>query len=384
MKHEELIDFTQKILETNYLPVYKFTLPCENLEHLDQGLRYHILGVKNTSQFFQDLFEKLKPGKVYFNTDLFQCTFAFLLLPDEKTVFYCGPVVFEKMQGERFEELFSSLPLKKEKKLYGNSCEIVYSNTDFFDHWNNAYKHCLRDQEHPFSNIDVIEKRYESENMLINAVASGRESQTLELISKFETWLLPQRTTNNLRDMKNYTITLNTLLRKAAEQTGVHPIHIDAYSNCNVVMLESLTSPQQCLRAQQTIALGYCRIIKEHQHQIHSPLIRKVVAYLETDLSADLTLNNLASHLGVNASYLSTLFSKEMGTSLTDYVNHYRIEHAQTLLANTDVPIKDIALRCGIGDIHYFTRLFKKISGVTPKAWRESTSILNREGKKSL
>ena len=48
MKHEELIDFTQKILETNYLPVYRFTLPCENLEHLDQGLRYHILGVKNT------------------------------------------------------------------------------------------------------------------------------------------------------------------------------------------------------------------------------------------------------------------------------------------------------------------------------------------------
>ena len=77
MKHEELIDFTQKILETNYLPVYRFTLPCENLEHLDQGLRYHILGVKNTSQFFHDMFEKLKQGKVYFNTDLFQCTFAF-------------------------------------------------------------------------------------------------------------------------------------------------------------------------------------------------------------------------------------------------------------------------------------------------------------------
>ena len=54
MKHEELIDFTQKILEANYLPVYQaLTLPCENLEHLDQGLRCHILGVKNTSQFFQ-------------------------------------------------------------------------------------------------------------------------------------------------------------------------------------------------------------------------------------------------------------------------------------------------------------------------------------------
>ena len=92
--------------------VYRFELPCEDLDHLDQGLRRHILGVKNTSRFFNDLFEKLKPGKIYFNTDLFQCTFVFLLLPGTKTVFYCGPVVFEKIQGNRFEELFSSLPLK--------------------------------------------------------------------------------------------------------------------------------------------------------------------------------------------------------------------------------------------------------------------------------
>ena len=230
MKYEELIDFTQKILEANYLPVYRFELPCEDLDHLDQGLLRHILGVKNTSRFFNDLFEKLKPGKIYFNTDLFQCTFVFLLLPGTKTVFYCGPVVFEKIQGNRFEELFSSLPLKDTyhdsiqayyqklpflgsyamfeslflefgKKLYGDSCEVVYSNTDFFDHWNNAYKNCLRDEEHPFSNIDVIEKRYEAENMLINAVSSGRESQDLEITSKFESWLLPQRISNNLRDM---------------------------------------------------------------------------------------------------------------------------------------------------------------------------------------
>lgn len=66
MKHEELIDFTQKILETNYLPVYKFTLPCENLEHLDQGLRYHILGLKNTSQFFSGSIREAKTRKSVF------------------------------------------------------------------------------------------------------------------------------------------------------------------------------------------------------------------------------------------------------------------------------------------------------------------------------
>ena len=131
MKYEELIDFTQKILEANYLPVYRFELPCEDLDHLDhldQGLRRHILGVKNTSRFFNDLFEKLKPGKIYFNTDLFQCTFVFLLLPGTKTVFYCGPVVFEKIQGNRFEELFSSLPLKD---TYHDSIQAYYQKLPF-------------------------------------------------------------------------------------------------------------------------------------------------------------------------------------------------------------------------------------------------------------
>ncbi|MFQ8693002.1 MAG: helix-turn-helix domain-containing protein [Blautia hansenii] len=58
--------------------------------------------------------------------------------------------------------------------------------------------------------------------------------------------------------------------------------------------------------------------------------------------------------------------------SLTDYVTNLRISYAKTLLAKTDVPIKSIAERCGIADIHYFTRLFKRICGMTPNAYRKS------------
>ena len=149
-------------------------------------------------------------------------------------------------------------------------------------------------------------------------------------------------------------------------------------------MLESLTSATQCLRAQQTIALPDTAGSSKNISTRFIPRSSgKVVAYLETDLSADLTLNTLAQHLGVNASYLSTLFTKEMGTSLTDYVNHYRIDHAKTLLANTDVPIKDIALRCGIGDVHYFTRLFKRISGMTQKRGGNLPLVCTERGRKN-
>ena len=241
MKNEQSINLIENILQANYIPVYRFTLPCEHPDQLDLGLRSYLLGISNTVEFFNGAFEKLKPKKIYFTTDKFRCTFVFLLLPDEKTVLHCGPVLFEKIQEERFEEVFQALNLPETyhdaleayyqklcyqssypmfeslflelgKTLYGSACEIVHSNADFFDHWNAAYENCLRDTEHPFSNIDMIEQRYESENALISAVTSGRESRAMEMTSQFGTHFLPKRTTNNLRDIKDYTITLNTLL----------------------------------------------------------------------------------------------------------------------------------------------------------------------------
>ena len=401
MKYDELVDLTQNILQTNYLSTYRLNLSDETFEHIDMGLRSDILNLKDTSDSFRELFQKAQPGKIYFNTDIFRCTFVYLLLPDKETIFYCGPVLFEKIQGERFNEIFASVSLPEElreplqhyyqrlpfqasysmfeslflelgKAMYKEQCEVIYSNADFFDHWDNTYKNYIRSAEHPFSNIDVIEDRYESENILMSAVSSGRESRALELTSRFGSLYLPQRTSNSLRDVKDYTITMNTLLRKATEHAGVHPVHIDAYSNHNVSTLEKLTSVEQVFEHQRKIVLGYCRIVKEHQHKVHSPLLKKVLAYMETDLSADLTLKTLSEHLGVNASYLSTLFSKEIGISLTDYVTNLRISYAKTLLAKTDVPIKSIAERCGIADIHYFTGLFKRICGMTPNAYRKS------------
>lgn len=408
MKNDELIELLENILRANYIPVHRVSLPFETTDLLDLGLRENILGIKDTVSFFNQIFKELETHKIYLITDIYHCTYVLMLLPDQNAVLHCGPVIFEKIQEERFEEVFAELSLPDSchdamevyyqqlcyhssypmfesiflefgKKLFNGTCELYYSSADFFDHWNSAYENCLRDTEHPFSTIDVIEKRYESENTLINAVASGNESRAMEMATKFGTYFLPKRTTNNLRDTKNYTITLNTLLRKAAEKAGVHPIHIDSYSNCNISMLEKLTSVEQCMAAQRKIVLGYCQIVEEHQQKSHSPLIRRILAYAETDLSADLTLKSLSAHLGVNASYLSTLFSKEMGMSLTEYVNTLRISHAKILLENTDIPIKSIASRCGIEDIHYFTRVFKKTCGVTPKGYRESSLLLRQE-----
>ena len=89
------------------------------------------------------------------------------------------------------------------------------------------------------------------------------------------------------------------------------------------------------------------------------------------DLTADLSLNNIAGQLGVNPTYLSALFRKECDCTLTEYVNRKRVEQAASLLSKTDKLVNTISYECGIQDTNYFIKLFKKYTGFTPTQYRE-------------
>jgi YesN/AraC family two-component response regulator len=103
-------------------------------------------------------------------------------------------------------------------------------------------------------------------------------------------------------------------------------------------------------------------------------LIRKVITHIDFDLTADLSLKAQAQLLNVNPSYLSTLFKKETGVTLTEYVNRRRMDHALLLLNSTGMQIQLIAQHCGIPDVNYFTKTFKKMVGQTPKKYRDMLS----------
>ena len=118
----------------------------------------------------------------------------------------------------------------------------------------------------------------------------------------------------------------------------------------------------------------YCLLVKNHSMKGYSLLIQKVLVRIDSDLTADLSLKTQAALLNVNASYLSTLFKKETGQTLTDYVNKKRVEHALFLLNSSSMQIQTIAQYCGIPDVNYFTKIFKKYVGKTPKEYRDEIS----------
>ncbi len=398
-----ILKFIECLLDDNHIPFHVYDSQDDiDLETADQGLRKTIFH----QEMFKEIFsgEKIIQKKLYNITDIFQCTYIMFLLPDSEKVFICGPVVFESFQGDRFDELMEKLQIPEElhdelrdyylgvtflssqsffmsifiqlaDHLFGkNEYEII--NTDFGDRerQNQLYKNYFRIPDKPFLSIQMIESRYKTENRLVQAVQSGNEARAMEALTELSTSLVPARLSNELRDLKDYSITLNTILRKAAESAGVHPIHIDSLSNTNVKSIESLSSVDQCRSFQRKCIQSYCRLVHRYALNHYSPLTQKVLTYVSTELDADLSLKSLAERLSVNASYLSSLFKKEMGISLTEYVNRSRIQRAEMMLVSTDTAIKDIATQCGFSDIYYFGRLFKRMTGTTPKIYRESQS----------
>lgn len=92
---------------------------------------------------------------------------------------------------------------------------------------------------------------------------------------------------------------------------------------------------------------------------------------IDEGFAGDLTITDLARSVFVSPDYLRQLFRKEFGQSPTHYLISRRIDHARDLLEHGDLPIKKVAAACGIDNPYYFARLFRKVTGTTPSAWRK-------------
>lgn len=221
-------------------------------------------------------------------------------------------------------------------------------------------------------NMKLMEKRYRFENEIMDAVAGGQMHKEAQLFSVFSEQHFEKRVSDPLRNAKNYAIIMNTLLRKAAERGGVHPMHLDSLSSSFAVRIEALPSYADHFEFMLEMFRAYCRLVRKHTMQGLSPIVRKTVLMIESDLSANLTLATLAEAQNVSSGYLATIFKKETDKTVSEYIREKRIKQAKHLLATTHLQVQTIALHCGIMDVQYFTKLFKKETGMTPKQYREN------------
>lgn len=116
--------------------------------------------------------------------------------------------------------------------------------------------------------------------------------------------------------------------------------------------------------------LEYCKMVHTHSTKNYSKVVQDTILYINTNLTADLSLSSLAEIGHINPSYLSSIFKNEVGQTITEYTTQRRIQQAKHLLTSTRLQIQTVAQHCGIPDVNYFSKVFKKVTGMTPKEFR--------------
>lgn len=100
--------------------------------------------------------------------------------------------------------------------------------------------------------------------------------------------------------------------------------------------------------------------------------LKDVLSYIRKNIDKNITLEELAQVSGMSPRYFCRVFKSMTGRTPIEYVNYYRIETASQMLITTGESVTDIALNCGFNDMSYFSKMFKKLKGISPSKFRQT------------
>lgn len=120
-------------------------------------------------------------------------------------------------------------------------------------------------------------------------------------------------------------------------------------------------------------SLHYLQQYREagRKESVSNDIVTAAIHYMKENLEKKLTLADLAIHTGYSPSHFSVLFSKRTGYAPLTYFNQLKIQQACQLLDFTDMKINQICYKIGIEDTYYFSRLFSKIMGMSPREYKK-------------
>ena len=180
-------------------------------------------------------------------------------------------------------------------------------------------------------------------------------------------------TNRTLRNYKSLLAALNNYCHMALLQTSIHPSYILRQAATIGTRIEETTSMEKLEQMPNDICHKYCLLVKNYANPEYSKLTKDTIAYIQMHLDEELSLNQLAAYFNKNASALSNVFSRETGQTLTKFIQQTRVHEALRLFNTTNMSVSEVALAVGYQDFSYFSKVFSKTVGTSPREYKLQT-----------
>ncbi|WP_277630898.1 helix-turn-helix domain-containing protein [Atopococcus tabaci] len=230
-------------------------------------------------------------------------------------------------------------------------------------------------------NSEALDFRYQIEDQITDAITEGNKdilNEYLDIWASQEDLFgtNPVTSTDELREMKNQLVICNTYSRIAAKNGGLMPAHLHLISKRYSILIEKAPSIEY-LKNDVFFNLfrDYCTAVQLFSTKSYSGVMKEIVSYIIEHLTEEMTLTSVATLFGMHPVHLARKFKQETGTTFIGYVNQHRVYLAMYYFHEDMYQLSEVAYLSGFNSHSYFTKVFKKLTGVTPTEYVKQISL---------
>lgn len=220
----------------------------------------------------------------------------------------------------------------------------------------------------------LIRIPYNQELEFYSCIKAGDVERVLELCKPklTEREGLGKLSDNYLQHIKYHFVITTALIARYCIEGGMELANAYRISDFYIQKADKCKTPEEVADLHPIMAEDYTKRMKELRKQkVCSLPVARCLDYIYDHLHTRITVEQLAEELDVNPSYLSRLFHKEIGVSLSDFILNQKIETAKRMLAYSEFSSAEIAQTLAFSSQSHFTKVFKDAVGMTPKMYKK-------------
>lgn len=347
--------------------------------------------------FFQQIFQEKSPGELCCITDSYHIYACVVPLPKESFI-VLGPYLLEKPSHTFINNIcsknkipvsmlpslrhfYSQMPLFNHIRIQsisetllsfsGLTCQSEFMIYDM-EQEQTSGENWLQLQEKFLTEYEsILEEKYQNDLNLCRSLLKGDADSCIQNMRYKNSGFVPLDSQKG--DSFNhviYSYVFNILYRIISYSAGVPAVYIQELQDKWNHRINNRQLYSESDQHDYDMIASYCMLIQKKSFQSYSPYVRQTLKYIDTHLSTPITIKNLSDHIHVSEGYLSHLFHEEVGETILNYVNRKRITNSLPLLQNRTMKIQDVCICVGIEDPNYYSRLFKKYMGISPREYQ--------------